>query len=213
MRITALAAIVLCLAGCFLFNNPYDTSSPPAVTFQIVINSLSYAGTYVWNPTHSAYEATVGGLPYYVLMDGSGFWCLASALGQNSSTAIDYTPSPVYRGLPITYGPSWHITTLITSVDDSAGGISTTLKPPDGTVSVGDILQVGFSSTIPGVGALYQWQGSSNVGMTSSVALGTGSTYHVLDSSHLWIRVTITPIDGTGKIIGPPVTSPPVHLT
>lgn len=73
MRIPAvLAASVLCLAGCFLFDNPWDTNSMPTATFQIVISSISYGGTYVWSPHDNAYEAMVGSTPCSVFMDSGG---------------------------------------------------------------------------------------------------------------------------------------------
>jgi hypothetical protein len=213
MRIPMLAVVVLCLTGCFAFDNPFDTSSQSVVTFQIVINSLKYAGTYLWNAEDAAYEATVNGVPHYVFMDANYLWCLATALGQSYSTAICYCPSPQFRALPLRNGTSWSPSDKLTSVDVSAGGISAPPKPPDGTVTIGDTLQVTFASTISGVGANYLWQGSSNVGITSPTPLGTGSTYHIVDASHPWIRVTITPTDGAGNVIGPPVTSPPVHVS
>jgi uncharacterized lipoprotein YajG len=52
--ILAILASVLCLSGCFDFNK---TFTPPTATFQIVISSTNYGGTYVWASQDNAYEA------------------------------------------------------------------------------------------------------------------------------------------------------------
>jgi len=213
MRIVSLTTVWLFLAGCFVFDKTFDTQSRATITFQIVVNSPSYGGTYVWNAVDAAYETTVGGTRYYVSMDLTGAWCLATAPNQTYAMAVCYTPSPQFRALPVTNGSLWIPSNVLTSVDVSAGGISPQLKPPDSTVSVGDTLHVAFVSTLPGATAKYQWQGSNNSGITSTMILGTGSTYHILDATYPWIRVTITPTDGAGNVIGPAATSPPVRLS
>jgi hypothetical protein len=212
IRIGAFAAVMLSLNSCFIFDNPFDSGSRSVFAFPIVITSANYGGTYVWNAEDAAYEATVDGTPYFVLMDPSGTWCLALAPNDTYSSAISYTLSPTYRALPATSSSSWYVPVL-TSVDVSSGGISAASKLPDSTVSVGDTLQVSFASTIPGSSATYQWLGSSSAGMTSPTVLGTGSTYYVPNGTYSWIRVVITPRDGAGNVIGPPATSPSVRLS
>jgi hypothetical protein len=203
MRIAAvLAASVLCLAGCFLFDNPWDTNSTPTATFQIVISSISYGGTYVWSPQDNAYEAMVGSTPCSVLMDSGGTWHLTSG-----GTVIASSTSPAYRTLPPTSNSGWS-GSIISGIDDSEGGICPQGGAPDGTVSSGMTLKVAFLASSLGNSATCQWQRSSSQSGDSPVPIGTGSTYTIQSGDYAkWIRVIITPTDSTGKIQGTPVVS------
>ena len=50
MRLIALAAAgALFLAGCFVFDNPFDNGGGSTITFQIVVTSALYGGVR-WNP-------------------------------------------------------------------------------------------------------------------------------------------------------------------
>ena len=205
MRSLALAAAFLCLAGCFLFDNPFDNP----VTFQIVItSSAGYSGTYVWSSDLRAYETMIGGVPYYVYMDSFGYWCIADQLNLSYSTIGIPHSVGQYGALPPSASSEW--TSSIDGIDDATGGITAYSKSPGSTVSIGDTLQVGF---MPGGSATYQWQGSSVANGTSWVSLGTGSTYDIPSSHTLWIRVTITPTDSTGRTKGAPSISPPVRVS
>src|SRR5208282_2518934 len=103
-RLGLLAVPVLCLAGCFVYNNPYDKT--PAAAFQVVVSSSSYGGTYVWSSQDSAYEATVGGTPYYMYIDSSNYWCFANQLNQTHLSSIASSLSQ-YGALPPTSPSGW----------------------------------------------------------------------------------------------------------
>ena len=213
MRIPGLLALsVLCLAGCFVFNNLYDKT--PAATFEIVVSSTNYGGTYVWNSQDYAYEATVGGTRYYVYIDSSNYWCLANQLNQTyNSGSIAHSISK-FGTLPPTSGLGWSST--ITGIDDSVGGVSVQGGAPDGGIP-GGTLQVSFLASNPGNSATYQWQRSSTSEQSSSYSPingGNSSTYLLQpgpgnDYQH-WVRVTIMPTDSTGTIQGIAVVSQPV---
>jgi len=213
MRIVALVAIVLCLAGCFVFDNPYDlSSSPPTAKFQIVVTSIAYSGTYVWSSVDNAYSAVIGPTTYHVYMDGSGYWVLSYLYGQNHGVGT-YATSPIYAAQAVASGTNWSPPGEILNVDDSAGGICSTPSAPDSPVIVGNTLQVIFKASDPQNGATYQWERSASPAWPSSVLIGTGSTYTVTPFDlNLWIRVVITPTDGTGVVVGSPVPSPPVRV-
>jgi hypothetical protein len=101
MQVLALLGLLLpSLAGCFDFNKTFPT---PTVTFQIVVSSLSYGGTYVWNSQDGAYEATVGGTLCSVYMDSGGTWHLNYGAGNVVASSIP----PLYRLLPPTSGSGW----------------------------------------------------------------------------------------------------------
>jgi hypothetical protein len=206
LRLPALfASTVLCLTGCFVFNNPWDGATLPGATFQIVVTSSSYGGTYVWTPQDNAYEAPIGSTRSYVYMDASGFWHLASPLGN----VIASSTSP-YGALPPTSG--WTGSGVISGVDDSAGGVSAGGSPGN-PVSTGQILQVAFVASSPGNSATYQWVSSPLQNGSSATFLGTGSTYTIqLSDSARWIHVIVTPTDSTGRVQGTPVASQPVYV-
>jgi hypothetical protein len=220
MRLPALAALVLCLAGCFVFDNPIEnavphtpaTPSTPTATFQIVVTSNFYGGTYVWSSQVNAYKASVGGTPYYVYLDASGFWILASTLNQTyGSTGITHSVY-AYGALPPTTNAGWSPADRITSVDDSTGGISGP-GAPDSQVTVGQVLHVTFLVSDPSNGATYQWVSSTSQGVGGQDLHVTGNTYTIVsgDLGH-WISVVVTPTDSTGTIPGTPVVSPPVMV-
>ena len=215
MRIPALfASILLCLAGCFVFDNPFDTSSMPTATFQIVITSIGYGGTYVWSPQDNAYESMVGSTRYYVYMDSNGYWCLGGVLNQvytGGGVIAHSTSSYANCALPPTTTSGW--TGIISSIDDSAGGVYAQGQLPDTGVSTGSILQVVFLASSPGNSATYQWVRSPNQNCSPPTPLGTGSTYTIQSGDYAkWIRVIITPTDSTGKVQGTPVGSQPVRV-
>ncbi|MGO9310019.1 MAG: hypothetical protein ACLQDL_13475 [Spirochaetia bacterium] len=214
MRIPVLlAAAALCLSGCFVFDNPWDTSSPlPGATFQIVVSSSSYSGTYVWSPSDTAFEAMVGATRFYVYMDSSGYWCLGSVPNQvyNGGGVVAHSQS-TYGALPPTTVPGWTGSGVITAVDDSAGGVSAQGGSPSSPVSNGQTLQVAFLASSTGNGAAYQWVSSPSQDGSSATVVGTGSTY-TIQSSGQWIHVIVTPTDNTGRVQGTPVASQPVHV-
>jgi hypothetical protein len=208
-----LAVCAICLCGCFVFDNPVEsggsTSAPtptPTVTFQVVVASDSgYGGTYVWNPTSNAYETMLGGTTGSVYMDSYGIWRL-SASGPFAQAF------PTFAALPPTAGASW--TTGVTSVDDSAGGISAVGFPPDAPISRTQTLQVSFLASNPQNGATFQWTSSSAVTGTAETVLGSARTLQLTSADfQTWIRVIITPTDSTGTIKGTPVVSPPVKVS
>jgi len=206
---SALASAVLCLAGCFVFDNPYDTSSIPTATLQIAVTSNNYGGTYVWSSQDNAYEAVVGNTLCSVYMDSGGTWRLTYGTGN----IVASSTNPNYGTLPPTL--SWSGSgTIISSIDDSEGGIYVMTKLPDGRIPpAGGTLQVVFLASNPGNGATYQWQRSLNQSFDSPVPIGNLSTYTLqfgLDYMR-WIRVIITPTDSTGRIQGTPVVSQPVY--
>jgi hypothetical protein len=218
-RIPALATTVLCLAGCFVFDNPYDSNSsnsPPSIPtaeFEIVVSGASYSGTYVWSAADNAYSAVIGLTTYHVYMDNNGYWVLSYLYNWNHLSGGTWGTSPVYGPLPPTNGGNWSPGGVIFSVDDSAGGICSTPVAPDSPVQVGDTLQVTFKSSDPQDLATYQWERSSSPDWLSSVPVGTGSTYALTSSDfNKWIRVVITPTDGTSVGVGSPVSSPPVYV-
>ena len=140
----AFFACVPCLAGCFVFNNPYDTNNPPpTATFQIVISSANYGGTYLWSPADNAYEAVISGARYYVYMDGSGIWHLS---GPNSmSTNIANSTSPNYGTLPPQSSSRRSGSgSIISGIDDSEGGISDQSDAPDGPIVSGGLSKSHF---------------------------------------------------------------------
>jgi len=211
-RVAPLLVPILFLASCFNFNNPYENGIP-ATQFQIVLASPQYGGTYIWNPQDSAYETTVGGTPYYVYMDSEGFWCLAAALGETHySPPIDYS-STIHLTLPPTNASGWHTASVLTSVDDSAGGVSVQGSPPSQAPVVGNTLQVAFVISNASDEVTFQWQSSATQEGSSLPLSDTGSTYVIqsFDSTH-WISVVITPMDSTGTVKGTPVTSQSVYV-
>jgi len=210
VRIRVLAAFVLILAGCFVYDNPVDTGIPPTATFQIVVTSVGYDGTYVWNSMDSAYEAMVGGTTYYVYQDSGFFWILASALNQSHTGGCIASSVNPKGALPPTTNSGW---SSAIAVDDSAGGICLQSGSPDSPVAVGDILKVAFMASETGNGATYKWLTSIDYAGLSPVTVGTNSTYIVqLSDSGLWIRVVVTPTDSTGKRKGTPEVSQPVRI-
>jgi hypothetical protein len=213
IRIPALAATVLWLAGCFVFDNPYDLSGPPpipTVEFQIVVVGASYSGTYVWSPSDNAYTANLGTL-FHVYMDSDGYWILSYLFNWNHTYGGVFGMSPVFGAQPPTNGTSWSPPGEIWSVDDSAGGICT-LAAPDGPVHVGDTLKVTFKASDALNLATYQWERSSSPAWFSPVLIGTGSTHTLtLDDLNCWIRAIITPADAHG-VVGSPASSPPVYI-
>ena len=208
-RIRALAVLILSLAGCFVYDNPVDTGIPPSATYQVVISGPGYDGTYEWIAMDSAYEAMVGGTTYYVYQDASFYWILATALNQSHGGSI---PSSVNPGgaLPPTTVAGW--SSVITAVDDSAGGICLFSGPPDSPVTVGNILKVTFTASDSVASATFEWLMSTDYAGLSSVTVGTNSTYTVAGSDlSKWIRVIVTPTDSSGRK-GTPAVSQPVRV-
>jgi hypothetical protein len=214
MRITTLTATVLCLSGCFVFDNPYDKT--PAAALQIVVSSSSYGGTYVWTPQDNAYEAAVGSTQYYIYMDGNGVWCLASLPNRTypDGSVIAHSLLSPWGTLPPM--SSWSGSgTIISAIDDSEVGISIQKNSPDIYITgFPQTLQVAFHLSSPGNSATYQWQKSPTFAQSfdSPIPIGTGSTYQFKptgDYGH-WYRVIITPTDSTGTIQGTSVASQPV---
>ena len=205
------AAAALLLSGCFLFDNPYDTGSMPTATFQVVVTGPSLAGTYVWSSPDNAYRTVIGGTPYFVYLDSiTGTWGVKWSVSPNA-----WSTSPVFGALPATLGSNWLPVNEISSVDNSAGGISVQGSQPDTPVSLAlsPILQVRFLSS-PGSGATFQWVNANTPTGTALSILGSSSTYAVMPGDyHKWIRVVVTPTDGTGVVAGSPVTSPPVYVS
>jgi hypothetical protein len=210
MRIAALfAACEMCLAGCFAFNNPWDTNSLPTAAFQIVVHGGLYAGTYVWSSGDNAYEAAVGSARYYIHMS-SGLWWLAGP--DSIGTSIAYSTSS-YGALPPTSNVGWSPSGKLSTLDDSVGGISEQGGYPDGVISYGQTVHVTFKASDLGNSTTYQWERSSLQTGGSPIPNETGSTYTTQSGdSAKWIRVLITPIDSTGTIKGTPVVSPPVRV-
>ncbi|MGA2641356.1 MAG: hypothetical protein ABSG21_10705 [Spirochaetia bacterium] len=211
MRIAALAATVLSLTGCFVFDSPYDKT--PSATLQIVLQGGSYPATYIWNTADSAYEAVVGGTLCSVYIDSSGTWHLTHGAGNviASSTGGSYARCT----LPPTTFVGWSGSgSIVSEIDDSVGGISIQGLAPDIAISTqGQILQVAFQASSPGNSATYQWQKSptSAQSFDSPIPIGTGSTYTLKSGDYAhWFRVIITPTDSTGAIQGTPVASQPV---
>jgi hypothetical protein len=227
MRLAALAALVLCLAACFVFDNPIENAVPhspttppptptpttPTAAFQIVVASNYYGGTYVWSPPDSAYRVMRGSTPFYVFMDSSGYWCQTYVRSHDHTNSNYWSTSSLFGALPPTTAGGWTPSGEISSVDVSAGGISAQGGPPDSPVTPPQRLQVTFLPSSPGNSATYQWTSSTNSVGTSQTLLGTDSTYLLSpgDSLH-WIRVIVTPTDSTGTVKGTPVVSPPVMV-
>jgi hypothetical protein len=139
LRIFMIPLCMLCLAGCFDFNKTFPS---PTASFQIIVSSPSYGGTYLWSAQDSAYEALAGGSRYYIYTDSSNFWCIANQLGQtHDSGSIAHSISQ-YGALPPTSGSGW--SSDITGIDDSFGGVSQQGSAPDAGVS-GGYLQASFS--------------------------------------------------------------------
>jgi hypothetical protein len=207
VRITALTATLMSLSGCFVFNNLYDKT--PAASLQIVVQGGAYAGVYVWNSKDNAYETTIAGIPSSVYMDSGGTWHLTYGAGVVASSTSTYADCT----LPPTTSSGWS-SPVLSSVDDSEGGISMQGLPPDSQI-VGppppQFLQVAFQASSPGNRATYQWQKSPDETFQNSVPIGNGSTYSIQsgDYGH-WFRVIITPTDSSGAIQGSPVASQPV---
>jgi hypothetical protein len=214
------AACVICLCGCFVFDNPVESggsTSAPTVTFQVVITSATCGGTYVWNSHDNAYEAVLSNVRYFVYQDSSGAWCLSAQLGGTSSVAgsvIASSTPPPFRALPPTSGSGWSPTypAPLTSIDDSAGGISAQGSLPDNPITQAQILKVGFLASDPGNLAKYQWESMTAPGSFTPVPGETGSTFKSPGVGQ-WVRVMVTPTDGTGTINGVPVESPPVFVS
>jgi hypothetical protein len=222
-RLPALAALVLCLAGCFVFDNPIENAVPhtpttpptpptPTAAFQIVVTSDLYGGTYVWNSADSAYEAVVANARYYVYLDNTGYWVLGNQVSTSYSIGGITHSVYAYGALPPTTNSGWSPTGGITSVDDSTGGISGPVAP-DLQVNVGQVLHVSFLASDPGNSATYLWMSSTTQGVGGQNLHFTGSTYTIApgDLGH-WISVVVTPTDSTGTIPGTPVVSPPVMV-
>jgi hypothetical protein len=214
MRISALAAAVLCITGCFVFDNPFDirsvgTSSTPTVTFQVVITGPSLSGTYVWSSPDNAYKTMISGTPFFLYMDGGGVWGVKWSVSPNA-----YSTYTSYSALPTASGSNWVPMGEIWTVDDSAGGISVQGSPPDSLVSNGSILQVTFKASDPGNSATYQWERSDSAAFLSASAVGTGSPTYLttVEDASKWIRVSVTPTDSTGTVQGTPVASQPVKV-
>ncbi|MGO9310020.1 MAG: hypothetical protein ACLQDL_13480 [Spirochaetia bacterium] len=207
MRITAVAAAALSLAGCFVFDSPYDRT--PSITQQIVVQAGSSTGTYIWNPADSAYETTIGGVPCSVYIDSSGTWHMTYGAGN-----IVASSTGTYSTLPPTTPAGWSGTVAISSIDDSEGGVSIQGQSPDARITgANQVLQVAFTTSSPGNGATYVWQKSpiAKESFTSPVTVGTGNTYAIQDTDYSsWFRVIATPTDSTGTIVGTPVASQPV---
>jgi hypothetical protein len=211
IRSLAIAAIVFCLAGCFVFDNPFDTDARSDIVFQVIVPSGAYAGTYVWNNAETAYTAAVGGNLHYIYIDGSGYWCLSSQPNETYGSPSIIATSVVndFRALPPTSSGYW--TGASISVDVSKGGISPSSGQPDSPVRVTDLLHV--SSTAHSTdGWTYRWESSGNAKGPVWTPFGTGSTCTPTDHFHEWIRVIITPTSGAG-VEGSPVTSPPVYIS
>lgn len=206
IRIPALAAVVSCLTGCFIFNNPYDRT--PTATLQIVVQGGDNAGTYIWNSADDAYEATVAGTPCSVYIDSSGTWRLTYGTGNIVASS---TSSYAYCTLPPTIAAGWS-SLVLSSVDDSEGGISIQGSSPDNHITMqAQILQVAFEISNLGNSATYQWQKSQHQWFDSPVPIGNGSTYTIQSGEYgNWFRVIITPTDSTGRVQGTPVASQPV---
>jgi hypothetical protein len=204
IRCLAIVAAVLCLAGCFVFDNPFDTGSRAAITFQIVVSGGSQPGTYMWDSQTSAFEMMSGSLRNYIYMDGTGYWRLADSVGGLRTSSI--LP---YGALPPTTYSGWSPADQLSSIDDSEGGISGPSGYPDITVSHGQTLSVGFHNADPGALVTYQWQQSSSQNGTSATTIGTAST--CTPAAAGWVRVIVTPTDGSWKH-GTPAVSPPVYV-
>jgi len=216
MRIAVLTATVLSLTGCFVYDSPYDRT--PSATLQIVVTSNNYGGTYAWSPRDNAYEAMVGNTLYYVYMDSNGYWCLGAVLSQiNTGGSVMARAPSTYAncGRPPTVAAGWTGSSVVSSVDDSEGGIHAGASP-DSSVVNGSVLQAAFLASSPGNSATYRWVSSPNQnGSPSNLPSGpaSGSTYTILSGDYAkWIRVIITPADSTGTIQGTPVTSQPVRV-
>jgi hypothetical protein len=141
-------------------------------------------------------------------MDGSGIWHLSgpNSIGTNIANSLNS-----WGTLPPQFTTNWSGSgTIISSIDDSEGGISDQSDAPDGGIS-GGTLQVAFLASSSNSSVTYQWQRSSTSSFDASVLIGTSSTYSVqFGTDHLqWIRVIITPTDSTG-VMGTPVASQPV---
>jgi hypothetical protein len=211
-RIAVLVAAALFLAGCFVFDNPWDMGDiPPSMTFQIVVQGGSYAGTYMWNSTDNAYEAMVGSDPFYVFMDSTGYWCLASQLDKITGNGTLAHSISTHGALPPTSGSGWN--SIVTGVDDSAGGIIKLGGLPDETVKRLDYL---YLPSDPRNHLTYRWQHSLATGTPPAAGWTdipwTDGTYQIQPTSG-WIRVTIIPTDSTGTIEGAPVVSQPVFIS
>jgi hypothetical protein len=225
ISVVPLAALVLCLAGCFVFDNPIENAVPhsptappttppptPTAAFQIVVTSALYGGTYVWSSADDAYKANVGGTPFYVYMDASGFWILTSDKSQTYGSVGVTHSVQAYLALPPTTATGWSPTDRITSVDDSAGGISGP-GAPDTQVTVGQALHVTFLASDPANAATYQWLRSSSQGIGGQNLPATGNTYTTTSGDlNKWISVVVTPTDSTGTVTGTPFASPSVMV-
>jgi hypothetical protein len=211
MRITALIAAVLALAGCFVYDNPFDTGIPPTATLQIVVTAAGYDGTYEWNSMDSAYEAIVGSTMYYVYLDADCYWILANGLNQSHTGGCIASSVSQYGALPATTLSGW--SGVISAVDDTAGGVCLQPGSPDSPVTVGSTLKVVFVASETGNGATYKWLRSIDYAGLIAVTVGTDSTYTVQSSDvSRWMRVIVTPTDSTGKRKGTPVVSQPVWV-
>lgn len=210
-----LAAAIICLSGCFLFDNPYDGPMPSA-SFQIVVSSPAYGGTYVWNSTDGAFEATVGVTRYFVFLSTdaiSGAWCLSDSLAKGPITGQDIAHTVAnYAALPPVDGnTAWSPNTALTAINDNTGGVSGPAGP-DSPVTYGSTLHVTFSSTASFGLATYQWERSSATDFNSRELVGTDSTHNTSSDSGHWLRVIVTPWDSTGTVKGTPAISPPVRV-
>jgi hypothetical protein len=206
--LVALAA----LGGCFQFDNPYDGPVPSA-SFQIVVSSGAYGGTYTWSPADRAFEATIGNAIYYLYLHSSGSWCLSTINGDVPANALTRTaPTSSPPALPPTHAASWSPPSM-SSIDDGVGGISGSAAP-DAAVPYTDFLHVSFSALPAGGMITYQWQRSYSGFITTDIAsVGNGSTHQPSYADvGSWFRVIITPLDRTGTVSGAAVTSAPVKV-
>jgi hypothetical protein len=202
-RSLAVAAALLCLAGCFVFDNPFDTSSAPTISFRIVVTGGPQPGTYVWNPQTSAFEMMSGSTRYYIYMDGTGFWRWEKASGVFIASSVNpYVPLP-----PTTYS-GWS-SNQFSGLNDGEGGIVGPSGYPDVTVSHSQTLHVSFHSADPGATLTYQWQQSSSQDWPSATTIGTTDTCTPAGAG--WVRVIVTPTAGSGKH-GTPAVSAPVYV-
>lgn len=211
IRVVALAAVAtLLLSGCFLFDNPFDTSSTPTATFQVVVKGPSLAGTYVWSSPDNAYRTVIDGTPYFVYLDSEGgTWGVRWSVSPNA-----FSTSPAFGALPPTSGSNWLPGGEIWSVDSSAGGISAQGQSPESIVTNGNTLLVAFKASDPRNSATYAWERSDAAAFLSVSAVGTGIPQYLTSGADAgkWIRVRVTPADSTGTYTGTPVVSQPVKV-
>jgi hypothetical protein len=208
------ASLLFALAGCFVFDNPYDRL--PSASFRIVVTSASYGATYEWNQaagSNGAFKSSGSGTTYYFYRDPSDRkWYLSDGADAPSET-MTMASSTAGTALPPPSGSGWTPPSVISSIDDSAGGIWGN-GIPTYTVGNGCSLQVHYVKSDLTDTAGFQWQSAAGpAGAWADIVNANGDTFNTATTyPNMYIRVLVTPKDATGSVSGTPAASPPVFV-